>query len=185
MITILFDALLIQLLILRSIITIKCLLFSLFDPACCCQVRLETSCAGGAVSFLYHQLAQEEVFPGYDLEGRHKVWNFCGQAGIKSGIQSTSAILPKQNNRLIIHNIYNKCNTYIHIIHIIHIITILRIVACFHRRQKCTVEGLDPVPVLAEAENRSNTRAYQIVSSDTTNASLSIPYGQIMTGSIQ
>ncbi len=71
----------------------------------------------------------------------------------------------------------------LHILHIIHIRTIFRIVVCFHCRQKFTVEGLDPVSVLAEAENRSNTQAYETVSGDTTNAPLSIPCGQIMTGS--
>ena len=44
----------------------------------------------------------------------------------------------------------------IRIMHINHITTIFRIVVCFHRWHKCTVEGLDPVSVLAEAENRSN-----------------------------
>ena len=42
---------------------------------------------------------------------------------------------------------------------------------------------LDPVSVIAEAENRSNTRAYQTESGETTKAPLSIPGGLIMTRS--
>ncbi len=49
-------------------------------------------------------------------------------------------------------------------------ITILRIVLCFQRRHKGTVEGLGSSLCFREAENRSNTRAYHTVSGDTTNA---------------
>ncbi len=38
---------------------------------CSCQVLLETSCAGGAESFLCHQLAQEEVFGYGDANACH------------------------------------------------------------------------------------------------------------------
>ncbi len=46
-------------------------------------------------------------------------------------------------------------------------------------------KDLDPVQVIAEAENKSNTLAYQTDSGDTTKAPLSMPGGRIMTGSIR
>ena len=65
------------------------------------------------------------------------------------------------------------------IISIIDIITILRIVVCF--QSSAHSKDLDPVSVIADAENSSKTRAYQTVSGDTTKAPLSIPGGLIMT----
>ena len=59
--------------------------------------RLPPGCAGGTESRLCPQLAQEEVFPA-------RV--FSGQARIKSGMLSTSTILPKQINEYNIHNTY-------------------------------------------------------------------------------
>ena len=46
-------------------------------------------------------------------------------------------------------------------------------------------KDLDPVSVIAEAENRSNTRAYQTDSGDTMKAPLSMPGGRMMTGSMR
>ena len=46
-------------------------------------------------------------------------------------------------------------------------------------------KDLDPVSVIAEAENRSKTRAYQTDSGDTTNDPLSMPGGRIMTRSMR
>ncbi len=43
----------------------------------------------------------------------------------------------------------------------------------------------DPVSVIADAENRSKTLAYQTVSGDTTKQPLSIPGGLIITMSKQ
>ncbi len=54
-----------------------------------------------------------------------------------------------------------------HIIAIISIIIIITIVGII-------VGFLEPVSVIAEAENRSNTRAYQTESGETTKAPLSI-----------
>ena len=42
-------------------------------------------------------------------------------------------------------------------------------------------KDLDPVSVIADAENNSKTRAYQTESGDTTKAPLSIPGSLIMT----
>ena len=67
------------------------------------------------------------------------------------------------------------------IMNIIYMMDITRL-HIIHISRKCTVEVLGPGPsvCLAEAENRSNTRAYQTVSGDTTKAPLC---GRIMTGS--
>ena len=46
-------------------------------------------------------------------------------------------------------------------------------------------KDLDPVSVVADAENNSKTCAYHTVSGDTTKAPLSIPGGLIMTKSKQ
>ena len=64
------------------------------------------------------------------------------------------------------------------------IITVFRVVVCFHRGYKGTSKDLDPVSVIAEAENKSSTRTYQTELGETTNAPFSIPGGQIMTRSI-
>ena len=47
------------------------------------------------------------------------------------------------------------------------------------------MKDLDPVSVIAEAENRSNTLAYQTEPGETTKAPLSIPGGLIITRSIR
>ena len=46
------------------------------------------------------------------------------------------------------------------------------------------LKDLEPVSIIAEAENRSNTRAYQTESGETKIAPLSIPGGLIMTRSM-
>jgi hypothetical protein len=54
------------------------------------------------------------------------------------------------------------------IIYMMHIITVFRVVVCFHRGYKGTLKDLDPVSVIAEAENKSSTRSYQTESGETT-----------------
>jgi hypothetical protein len=75
-----------------------------------------------------------------------------------------------------------------HIIKITFIIQIITISgSSYDSRDETRAQSkdLDPVSVIAEAEKRSNTRAYQTVSGDTTNAPLSMPGGRIMTGSMR
>ncbi len=67
---------------------------------------------------------------------------------------------------------------------ILHIITIFQIIYVSNDRRAQSKE-LDPVSVVAEAENRSKTQAYQTYSSDTTIAPLSMPSRRIMTGSMR
>ncbi len=65
------------------------------------------------------------------------------------------------------------------IIDIILIITIVRIIVGFQGRAHS--KDLEPASVIAQAESRSNTRAYQAESGKTTKAPLSIPGGRFMT----
>ena len=69
---------------------------------------------------------------------------------------------------------------------IILIITIVRIITGFQVETRTHSKDLEPVSVIAQAENTqnsSNTRAYQTESGETTKGPLSIPGGRIMTRS--
>ncbi len=68
-------------------------------------------------------------------------------------------------------------------INIILIITIARIIVGFQGGDGSHSRDLEPVFIIAQAENSSNTRAYQTELGETTKAPLLIPGGRIMTRS--
>ena len=73
----------------------------------------------------------------------------------------------------------------IKIISMIHLITIFRIIVYIKADSRAQSKALDPLSVVAVAENKRNTQTYQTVSGDTSNAPLSMPGGLIETRSIR